>query len=133
MGAVDGFLRHPFVFFLASLSLAITPVVTSLPYAVSAIGFAIVVAWRHFVYMGTAAVAVSIATATLVGWFFSEHTAVFWAICAVVAGSILWAIWPERLGDGSRLPVPHPAGGCSMLVAIHSALCELLWPLSPTE
>ena len=97
VGGTDMMLRSPLAF-IVSLSLVIlTPVITSVPYALAAAALFSTILWRHFTAMGTALVAATATAAGLMSWLWSEYTPVAWGMLAVVVASGLFWIWPDAV------------------------------------
>ena len=120
-GALDELLRHPLVFTLSSLRLIITPVITSLPYVASAVGFATVVMWRHFCSRGNGSRGSGIGNG-LIGLVVPEssHSNLLGRSC-YSRGSSFVGFLARALGRW-HTPGADRAGRYTLVVAIHPTL-----------
>ena len=103
-GAFDDLLSTQAAFVLAAVILSFTPIVQAATYAVAALGFFVVVAWRNFVQLTTALVLPAVASASALGWFFAEFDIAFWLVFGLVLALVLWWFYPMRWGGDGELP-----------------------------
>ena len=103
-GAFDDLLSTQEALVLSALLLSLTPVIQAAAYAVAALGFFVVVAWRNFVQLTTALVLPAVASASALGWFFAEFDIAFWLVFGLVLALVLWWFYPMRWGGDGELP-----------------------------
>ena len=101
---VDEALLSQLAALLAAVGLISTPVLSSAVHIIGAVGFAVVVTWRHFVRMSMAMTAFAAAGATATWYFLSELLMDFpaWIVgyvaVAVCAAGALRFLWPGNWG-----------------------------------
>ena len=90
-------LRSPLAF-IVSLSLVIlTPVITSIPYALAAVALFSTILWRHFTAFGSALVVAGGGAASLLAWWLSEYTPVALGMLALLIAVGLYCVWPDAV------------------------------------
>ena len=103
-GAFDDLLSTQAACVLAAVLLSLTPIVRAATYAVAALGFFVVVAWRNFVRLSTALVLTAVAGMSALGWFFDEFEILYWSVFGLVLAMGLWWLYPLRWGGDGELP-----------------------------
>ena len=89
-GAFDDLPSTQASFVLSAVLLCVTQVIQAAAYAVAALGFFVVVAWRNFVRLYIALVSTAVASASALGWFFAEFEIAFWSVFGLVLALALW-------------------------------------------